>query len=171
MGSNFPTFPFALPTGGAEPLSVSHVYPPKVNSLGPVIEEDPVPEVPVPEVPVPEVPVPEVPVPEVPVPEVPVPEVPVPEVPVPEVPVPEVPVPVMPVPEVPVPEVPVPEVPVPEVPVPEVPVPVPLPEPLLEVAPLEPLWAGVRGMVPPPHPTRENTANTKTHVLSIERSF
>src|SRR6266849_8140063 len=101
MGSNFPTFPFALPTGGAEPLSVSHVYPPKVNSLGPVIEEDPVPEVPVP----------------------------------------------------------------------EVPVPVPLPEPLLEVAPLEPLWAGVRGMVPPPHPTRENTANTKTHVLSIERSF
>src|SRR6266851_1310674 len=151
MGSNFPTFPFALPTGGAEPLSVSHVYPPKVNSLGPVIEEDPVPEVPVPEVPVPEVPVPEVPVPEVPVPEVPVPEVPVPEVPVPEVPVPEVPVP--------------------EVPVPEVPVPVPLPEPLLEVAPLEPLWAGVRGMVPPPHPTRENTANTKTHVLSIERSF
>jgi hypothetical protein len=131
MGSNFPTFPFALPTGGAEPLSVSHVYPPKVNSLGPVIEEDPVPEDPVPEVPVPEVPVP----------------------------------------EVPVPEVPVPEVPVPEVPVPEVPVPVPLPEPLLEVAPLEPLWAGVRGMVPPPHPTRENTANTKTHVLSIERSF
>jgi len=126
MGSNFPTFPFALPTGGAEPLSVSHVYPPKVNSLGPVIEEDPVPEDPVPEVPVP---------------------------------------------EVPVPEVPVPEVPVPEVPVPEVPVPVPLPEPLLEVAPLEPLWAGVRGMVPPPHPTRENTANTKTHVLSIERSF
>ena len=106
MGSNFPTFPFALPTGGAEPLSVSHVYPPKVNSLGPVIEEDPVPEDPVP-----------------------------------------------------------------EVPVPEVPVPVPLPEPLLEVAPLEPLWAGVRGMVPPPHPTRENTANTKTHVLSIERSF
>src|SRR6266436_8983925 len=101
MGSNFPTFPFALPTGGAEPLSVSHVYPPKVNSLGPVIEEDPVPEVPVP----------------------------------------------------------------------EVPVPVPPPEPLLEVAPLEPLWAGVRGMVPPPHPTRENTANTKTHVLSIERSF
>src|SRR6266852_4248443 len=131
MGSNFPTFPFALPTGGAEPLSVSHVYPPKVNSLGPVIEEDPVPEDPVPEVPVPEVPVP----------------------------------------EVPVPEDPVPEVPVPEVPVPEVPVPVPLPEPLLEVAPLEPLWAGVRGMVPPPHPTRENTANTKTHVLSIERSF
>jgi len=121
MGSNFPTFPFALPTGGAEPLSVSHVYPPKVNSLGPVIEEDPVPE--------------------------------------------------DPVPEVPVPEVPVPEVPVPELPVPEVPVPVPLPEPLLEVAPLEPLWAGVRGMVPPPHPTRENTANTKTHVLSIERSF
>src|SRR5216684_4479354 len=101
MGSNFPTFPFALPTGGAEPLSVSHVYPPKVNSLGPVIEEDPVPEVPVP----------------------------------------------------------------------EVPVPVPPPEPLLEVAPLEPLWAGVRGMVPPPHPTRENTANTKTHVLSIEGSF
>src|SRR5216683_4600661 len=126
MGSNFPTFPFALPTGGAEPLSVSHVYPPNVNSLGPVIEEDPVPEDPVPEVPVP---------------------------------------------EVPVPEVPVPEDPVPEVPVPEVPVPVPLPEPLLEVAPLEPLWAGVRGMVPPPHPTRENTANTKTHVLSIERSF
>src|SRR6266853_860421 len=106
MGSNFPTFPFALPTGGAEPLSVSHVCPPKVNSLGPVMQE-----------------------------------------------------------------VPVPEVPVPEVPVPEVPVPVPLPEPLLEVAPLEPLWAGVRGMVPPPHPTRENTANTKTHVLSIERSF
>src|SRR5713101_6073878 len=136
MGSNFPTFPFALPTGGAEPLSVSHVYPPKVNSLGPVIEEDPVPEDPVPEVPVPEAPVPEVPLA-----------------------------------EVPVPELPVPEVPVPEVPVPEVPVPVPLPEPLLEVAPLEPLWAGVRGMVPPPHPTRENTANTKTHVLSIERSF
>src|SRR6266849_1974438 len=96
MGSNFPTFPFALPTGGAEPLSVSHVYPPKVNSLGPVIEEDPLPEVPVAEVPVQEVPVPEVPAPEVPVPEVPVPEVPVPEVPVPEVPVPEVPVPEVP---------------------------------------------------------------------------
>jgi hypothetical protein len=104
---------------------------------------------------------PEVPVVEVPVP----PEVPVVEVPVPpEVPEVEVPVP----PEVPVVEVPVP----PEVPVVEVPeepvVVVLLPDdPLVEVPPLEPLWAGVKGMVPPPQPTRETTANTKIHILSM----
>ena len=78
----------------------------------------------------------------------------------------------MPLPEVPLPDVPLPELPllVPEVPVLDVPLAVPLPEPLVEVPPLEPLCGGGKGMIPPPHPTRESTAKTKTHVL-IEMSF
>src|SRR5260221_10108301 len=51
MGSNAPTFPFTLPTGGAEPLCVSHVYPEKLNSLGPTTAEElPLPDDPVLEV-------------------------------------------------------------------------------------------------------------------------
>jgi hypothetical protein len=110
------------------------------------------------EVPVPDDPLLDVPLPEVPPLEVPVPDDPLLEVPLPEVPLLEVPVPDDPLLDVPPPEDPLLEVPLPEVPVPEVP-------------PLEPLWAGTKGMVPPPHPTREITANTKTHVFSIEISF
>jgi hypothetical protein len=89
--------------------------------------------------------------------------VPLPE----EEPLLEVPVPEDPVLDVPLPEDPLLDVPLPEVPVLEV----PLLEPVLEAPPLEPLWVGTKGMVPPPHPTREIIANTKTHVLSIEISF
>jgi hypothetical protein len=46
-----------------------------------------------------------------------------------------------------------------------------VPEAVVEVPPLEPLWGGVKGIVPPPHPTREMTANTKTHDFSIEISL
>jgi hypothetical protein len=105
-------------------------------------------------------------------------EVPVlPEDPLVEVPLPEDPLVV----EVPVPpedplvvEVPLlPEDPLVEVPLPEEPVVVVLlPEdPLVEVPPLEPLWAGVKGMFPPPQPTRETTANTKMHILSMRCPF
>jgi hypothetical protein len=143
-----PTFPFTLPTGGAEPLCVSQLKPEKVNSLGPTTEaaapEDPVLEVPLPEVPVLEVPVPEVPVPEV------VDEL-VPEEPVLEVPVPEV------VEEV-VPEDPLLEEPLPELVVELAP----------ELLPDDPLWAGWNGIVPPPHPARKRSANNRTLALSMK---
>src|SRR5690349_20093280 len=58
MAANVPTFPFTLPTRGAEPPCVSHVYPEKVNSLGPTTAEElPLPDDPVLEVPLPEDPV------------------------------------------------------------------------------------------------------------------
>ena len=59
----------------------------------------------------------------------------------------------------PLPDEPLLEVPLPDDPLLEV----PLPEPVLEVPPLEPLWAGVNGMTPPPHPTRKRqlTPNTR----------
>jgi hypothetical protein len=107
LGSNEPTFPFTLPTGGAVPLWVSQSYPEKLKLLGPTTEgvllDVPVLEVPLPvllEVPLPDVPVLEVPLPvllEVPLPvllEVPLPDVPVLDVPLPlllEVPLPDVP--------------------------------------------------------------------------------
>jgi hypothetical protein len=104
-------------------------------------------------------------------PEDPLPEELLVEVPVlPEDPlVVEVPV----LPEDPLVEVPVlPEDPLVDVPLPEEPVVVLLPEdPLVEVPPPEPLWAGVKGMVPPPQPTRETTANTKMHILSMRCPF
>src|ERR1700719_3599213 len=115
-GSNEPTFPFTLPTGGAVPLWVSQSYPEKLKLLGPVTEgvllDVPVLEVPLPvllEVPLLDVPLLEVPLPvllEVPLLDVPVLEVPLPvllEVPLPDDPVLEVPLPDDPVLEVPLP--------------------------------------------------------------------
>jgi hypothetical protein len=94
-GSNVPTFPFALPTGGAEPSCVSQSYPEKVNSLGPVTEDGLVPEEPLLEVPPPEDPL-AVPLPEEPLLEVPLPEdplaVPLPDDPLLEPPLPEAPI-------------------------------------------------------------------------------
>jgi hypothetical protein len=112
LGSNEPTFPFTLPTGGAVPLWVSQSYPEKLKLLGPVTE-DVLLDVPVLEVPLPvllEVPLPDVPVLEVPLPALL--EVPLPvllEVPLPDDPVLEVPLPVLL--EVPLPDVPLLEVP------------------------------------------------------------
>ena len=144
LGSNVPTFPFTLPTGGALPLWVSHWYPEKVNSLGPttegVLPVDPVLEEPLPEL------LEEV-VPDEPVLEVP-PEL-LEEV-LPEEPLLEVP------PE-PLEEV-VPDEPLLEEPLPEL-----LEEPL----PDDPECAGVNGIVPPPHPTRNRSANAKTLILSM----
>jgi len=91
IGSNVPTLPFALPTGGAEPLCVSHVYPENVNVFGPVtvgvpppLPEDPLPDEPLSEDPLLEVPLPDDPALEVPVPDDPLLEVPVPEEPLPD---------------------------------------------------------------------------------------
>src|SRR5713101_8939806 len=72
IGSKVPKFPFTLPTGGAEPLCVSHVNPEKANSLGPITEE-PLPEGPLLEVPLPEDPL-AVPLPDDPLLEVPLPD-------------------------------------------------------------------------------------------------
>jgi hypothetical protein len=41
MGSKAPTFPFTLPTGGADPPWVSQSYPEKVNSAGPTSPDEP----------------------------------------------------------------------------------------------------------------------------------
>ena len=88
VGSNVPTLPFALPTGGAEPLCVSHVYPENVNVLGPVtvgvpppLPEDPLSDDPLLEVPLPDESVLEVSLPDDPVLDVPVPEEPLPDAP------------------------------------------------------------------------------------------
>jgi hypothetical protein len=93
IGSNVPTFPFALPTGGAEPPCVSQVYPENVNSLGPVTDEllpdDPLLEVPLPDDPLLEVPLPDDPLLEVPPPDDPLLEVPLPDDPLLEVPLPD----------------------------------------------------------------------------------
>jgi hypothetical protein len=109
MGSNVPTLPFTLPTGGAEPSCVSQSYPEKVNSLGPITDD----ELPPPDDPVLDV------LEDVPLEEV-LPEDPLLEE-LPDDPVPE-----------PLPEVPLLDVPLPEDPVLEA----PLPEPLLPEAPL-----------------------------------
>jgi len=139
MASNVPTFPFTLPTGGAEPLCVSHVYPEKVNSLGPTSAE----ELPLPDDPVPEVLELEVPPEEDPL---------LPDDPVLEVPLPEDPV----------------AVPLPDDPVLEVPLPV-LDVPLPGVPPRDgPLLAGTTGMVPPPQPTRRQMANNNADILGMK---
>src|SRR6185369_5925125 len=123
MGSNVPTLPFALPTGGAEPLCVSHVYPENVNVLGPVTVGVPPP--------LPEDPLPDEPLSEDPLLEAPLPDDPVLEVPVSEEPLPD--------------------------------------DPLLESVPPDgPLWGGVVGMIPPPHPTKKRTASTNTLILSMK---
>ena len=121
-----------------------------MNSLGPVTDDELPPEDPLLDVPLPEDPLLDVPLPDDPLVEVPLPEDPLLEVPLPEDPLLDVPLPEEPLVEVPLPEDPVLEV--------------PLPEPLLEVPLLEPLWGGVKGMVPPPHPIRESMANAKTHI-------
>jgi hypothetical protein len=41
IGSKLPTFPFTLPTGGADPPWVSQAYPEKVNSAGPISTDEP----------------------------------------------------------------------------------------------------------------------------------
>ena len=81
QGLNVPTLPFALPTGGAEPLCVSHVYPENVNVFGPVTVGVPLP---LPENPLPDEPLSEDPLLEVPLPDDPVLEVPVSEEPLPD---------------------------------------------------------------------------------------
>ncbi len=144
MGSNVPTFPFTLPTGGAEPLCVSHVYPEKVNSLGPTwAEELPLLGEPVLEGSELEV-LPEADplLPDDPVLEVPLPEDPV-EALLPDDPVLEVPLPVLDV-----------------------------PPPVLDVPPRDgPLLAGTTGMVPPPQPTRKQIANNNADILSMKYPF
>lgn len=108
MGSKVPTFPLTLPTGGAEPLCVSQSYPEKLNSLGPTIEDEVLPEEPELEPP-PEDPLLAVPAPEDPVLDVPLPEDPALEVPFPEDPVLDPPLPEDPVLDVPLPDEELPE--------------------------------------------------------------
>lgn len=113
-GSNVPTLPFALPTGGAVPPCVSHVYPENVNVLGPVTDGVPLP---LPDDPPVEVPLP---LPDDPLVEVPLPDDPLLEVPLP---LPDDPLVAVPLPDDPVPEVPLPDDPPVEVPLPDDPLP------------------------------------------------
>ena len=68
--------------------------------------------------------------------------------------------------ELPVPDDPLLEVPLLDVPLLDVPL---LDVPVLVVLllPDDPLLGGVKGIVPPPHPTRKITANIKALVLSM----
>jgi len=76
------------------------------------------------------------------------------------------------VPDVPLPELLEEEEPLPDVPLLEEDVPLPeLPdddELLLEPVPVDPEWAGVRGIVPPPQPARKRSATANTLNLSID---
>jgi hypothetical protein len=135
------------------PLSVCQSYPEKLKALGPTVPDGVPAEEPDPDELEPEEPLPEDPLPDVPLPEEPEP---LPDDPLPDDPPLEVPP--DPLLEVPLPDpvlVPLP-LPVPVDPVPE---PVPLVDPLCE---------GVRGMLPPPHPTRNMAANNKTPILGMK---
>lgn len=134
-------------------MCVSQSYPEKLNSLGPTTEG--APEVPLPE-PEEEEPLPELLDDDEPVPELLeelVPEVPLLEE---DVPLPELPEELEPLPDVPLLEV----VPLPELPDDD--------ELLLEPPPVDPEWAGVNGIVPPPQPARKRSATANTLNLSID---
>lgn len=88
---------------------------------------------------------------------------------VPDVPLPEdeEPLPALPEPELPDEDEPLPDDPLLDVPLPDDDEVVP-DEPLLEPLPVDPEWAGVSGMVPPPHPARKRSATANTLNLSID---